>query len=56
MKIKFEPRDLWVGLYWKRSHRYAYGGEVYRDLTWYLCLLPCLPILWTTTKVKHVPQ
>lgn len=33
-KLKFEPRDMWVGLYWKR-----YGMAI--DL--YFCLIPCVP-------------
>ncbi len=31
----FEPRDLWVGAYWKR---YPAGLQVY------ICLLPALPV------------
>jgi hypothetical protein len=32
---KFEPRDIWVGAYWKR---YPCALEVY------ICVLPLLPI------------
>lgn len=35
MKIYFEPRDLWVGIYWTRD------GTIMRL---YICLLPMLPI------------
>lgn len=33
--VAFEPRDVWVGLYWKRH-------ECALDL--YFCLLPMCPI------------
>jgi len=39
IKIFFEPRDIWVGLYWKRIE-YS-GGNIW-DL--YICLIPMLPI------------
>jgi len=35
LKCFFEPRDIWVGLYWKKHKR---------AIEFYLCLLPCLPI------------
>lgn len=31
----FEPRDVWIGLYWKR---YPKAMEMY----W--CILPCVPL------------
>lgn len=31
----FEPRDIWVGLYWTTEH----GGWIV-----YLCLIPCFPL------------
>jgi len=36
----FEPRDLWIGIYWDGKKL----GEYDRELTIYVCLLPCLPI------------
>ena len=35
MQLQWEPRDLWVGLFWRRS-----------DIAWhiYVCLLPCVPV------------
>lgn len=35
-KIQLVPQDLWVGLFWKK--------DGHQSWTWYLCLLPCLPI------------
>ena len=34
-EVLYEPRDLWIGLYW------TWQGEA---LHLYCCLLPCLPI------------
>lgn len=42
--IRFEPRDLWIGLYWKPQDR---------CVTFYLCLIPCLPIIWSVWKKEE---
>lgn len=34
-RLFFEPRDIWIGVYWKRYPK---------ALDIYICLLPCLPI------------
>ena len=47
MKIKFVPQDCWVGLYWKREPWFLFR---YTVTTWYLCLVPCFPIIWETRK------
>jgi hypothetical protein len=39
IRMLWEPRDLWVGVYWTRPRPYA--------LQVYVCLLPCVPILVT---------
>lgn len=33
--VKFEPRDLWIGVYWNKP---IWGLEIY------ICIIPCLPI------------
>lgn len=38
----FEPRDVWVGLYWKSDPILDAPGV--HDFTVYVCLLPCLPL------------
>lgn len=38
--IKFEPRDLWVGLYWKRTRKVL--GVSHLHL--YVCAVPLFPI------------
>ncbi len=35
VQFYFEPRDIWVGLYWK-----SFRG----DIDFYLCLVPMLPL------------
>lgn len=41
----FEPRDIWVGVYWDNEN-YRNDGSTQRTV--YVCLLPMLPIrfLW----------
>jgi hypothetical protein len=39
VRLLFEPRDLWVGVYWDRIYEvYEQGYDLY------ICLLPMLPI------------
>ncbi len=37
MTIRFEPRDIWVGLFWDRREDGTH---------FYLCLVPCIVIHW----------
>lgn len=37
MTLRFEPRDLWVGLFWDRR----IDGTHF-----YVCLIPCVVIHW----------
>jgi hypothetical protein len=36
VKLIWEPRDLWIGVYWQR--------DSVDDLIVYICLLPMLPV------------
>jgi hypothetical protein len=38
----FEPRDIWIGVYWTRDLSLSPAGTRLRV---YICLLPCLPVL-----------
>jgi hypothetical protein len=40
LALVFEPRDLWIGVYWKRPD---VGWEHAVDI--YVCIVPCLPIV-----------
>lgn len=43
--VGWEPRDLWVGVYWNRSW-VARDAQGNRFVRWdvYVCLVPCFPI------------
>jgi hypothetical protein len=44
--LRFEPRDLWVGVFWDvRPASYGTAvGHVSADLHVYVCLVPCFPV------------
>lgn len=47
LKIKFEPRDIWVGVYWTTLHRskqWKVKPPVNNWLDVYICCVPMLPI------------
>lgn len=43
VRLLWEPRDLWIGVFWEKSP----VGLVDRSVKVYLCLVPCLPVLVT---------
>lgn len=47
MKIRFVPRDCWIGLYWK-PEIFVMPFEVVKRITWYVCIIPCFPIIFET--------
>lgn len=53
MTIKFVPQDLWIGLYWKREiqSQYSDGSGRIEDVTYYLCVIPCFPIIWSRRTI-----
>lgn len=45
VRIKFEPRDLWVGVYWDYSPKSDPDDFYdYATLDIYICIVPMLPI------------
>lgn len=50
--LKWEPRDLWVGLYWDRRIVDNGGPIRLHVLSLYFCLLPCLPLLVELRRYK----
>lgn len=49
MKIKYEPRDLWVGLYWTKARTTTLETDS-EQYTLYACIIPCFPIIFTVTR------
>lgn len=39
ISLLFEPRDLWVGVYWRRKR----VSDSCIETRIYVCLLPCFP-------------
>ncbi len=40
-QFQFEPRDLWVGLFWRTKHAVQ---DPHYTLHIYLCLIPLVPL------------
>lgn len=54
VSIKFVGRDCWVGVFWATKYRTGFerryeNGRYLRwmETTVYICLIPCLPIIFT---------
>ena len=41
--IKFEPRDMWIGLFWQYSKSVE---SPFRRVKFYICIVPMLPIIF----------
>jgi hypothetical protein len=45
--IQFEPRDAWVGMYWKRGAEYEPEEDAW---TFYVCLAPFFPLIVSVSR------
>jgi hypothetical protein len=63
-RLLWEPRDLWVGMFWNHAHADAprtsdqtFSGQRDRFLLVYVSLVPCLPLAlaWRTTSPAPKP-
>ena len=50
IRIKYEPRDMWIGLYWERDWFGGYDIDAYERLRIFICLIPLFPIIITIRK------
>jgi hypothetical protein len=53
VQFQFEPRDLWVGVFWRIKKRKGVGEFLHL----YICILPLIPlhitVLW---KIENTPE
>lgn len=50
--LLWEPRDLWLGIYWDRPK----GTGWSRALDVYVCVVPCLPVKLTFRQMLPDPS
>ncbi len=55
IRLRFEPRDLWVGLYWTVQLLYIQNWTRHTEVRLYVCLLPMLPICLAWTRRRPLP-
>lgn len=58
VRLEWKPQYLWIGVYWKRSVEKGCYNNACRPSHYYVfdiwvCVLPCLPIHFVTTK-RHL--
>ena len=54
VSIKYEPRDLWVGVFWDRREWNDLKEVVRgRSLHIYVCLIPCFPIIFVLDRTRY---
>lgn len=46
VSIYFEPRDIWIGVYWTKQYTFEQpiDGQAVEFLYVYICIVPMLPI------------
>jgi hypothetical protein len=42
LSIQFEPRDAWIGVYWRRGSEGDHEEDAW---TFYVCLVPFFPLI-----------
>lgn len=52
VRLLFEPRDCWVGVYWRKSAGWN-GPLKHWKVDLFLCLLPCLPLVFTWYRPRY---
>lgn len=44
VSLEFEPRDAWIGVFWRWDNESSFGYKVASRFDAWICLVPCLPI------------
>jgi len=50
MRLLFEPRDLWIGVYWTPTSRTTTLNTDRQHYRIYICLVPCFPIVFEFSR------
>ena len=51
VQVQFEPRDLWIGVFWRVLHRMP--PPLY-TVHFYVCLLPLVVLHITVVRKEHL--
>jgi hypothetical protein len=46
--LLFEPRDLWIGVFWDKEKYFHSEPHKFERLVIYVCTIPMLPIRYTS--------
>jgi hypothetical protein len=54
VRLRFEPRDLWVGVFWRRTYSVRGAGPsgITTTTEVFICLVPMLPLHITHTRER----
>jgi hypothetical protein len=50
-RLLWEPRDVWLGVYWNRVRA---GAPADRFLLIYVCVIPCIPLAFAR-RLRSLP-
>lgn len=53
LAVKWEPRDVWIGLYWEGGKVEAIHTVAYR---FFLCLIPLFPLILTMQRTYNADE